>query len=155
MADSGVSDRSVVEPHLTATADADETTIFERRPGDIAWLVVAVGGFVLCALWSQASGDTNENLCKAINGIGDGLEGLAQAWSYLGSIWFVGIVVIVLLVGRWPRAVRMSESPPAGHTCLRSASTSSQTPSRSAASTCGSATGRYSRRSRWPRRRPS
>ena len=75
-------------------------------PGDIAWLVVSLIGVVLCALWSGANGDTNENLCKAINGLGDGLEGVAKAFTFLGSIWFVAIVVVLLLFVRWPAAAR-------------------------------------------------
>ena len=61
---------------------------------------------MLCALWSGANGDTNENLCKVINGLGDGLEGVAKAFTFLGSIWFVAIVAGLLLVIRWPAAAR-------------------------------------------------
>ena len=75
-------------------------------PGTSPGFVVALLGLVLCALWSGANGDTNENLCKAINGLGDGLEGVAKAFTFLGSIWFVAIVVVLLLVVRWPAAAR-------------------------------------------------
>ena len=54
----------------------------------------------------ERTGTRNENLCKAINGLGDGLTGLAQAFTFLGSIWFVGIVVVLLVLVRRPAAAR-------------------------------------------------
>jgi hypothetical protein len=73
-------------PLTIGDAGTDVANAPERRPGDISWLAVASMGLVLCALWSRASGDANENLCKAINGPSDGLEGLAQAFTFLGFI---------------------------------------------------------------------
>jgi glycosyltransferase 2 family protein len=91
---------------VTLDPGMEEVAVPERRPGDIAWLAVASIGVVLCALWSGANADVDENLCKAINGLGNGLEGLATAFTFLGSIWFVAIVVVLLLVIRWFPAAR-------------------------------------------------
>ena len=80
LSDVAATDRAVTE----TSSSSDLANAPERRPGDIAWLVVSLIGLVLCALWSGANGDTNENLCKAINGLGDGLEGIAKAFTFLG-----------------------------------------------------------------------
>jgi hypothetical protein len=61
MTDSALTASATVEPTRFGEG-ADDAAVPERRPGDVAWLVVALIGVVLCALWSGANGDTNENL---------------------------------------------------------------------------------------------
>jgi uncharacterized membrane protein YbhN (UPF0104 family) len=73
----------------------------ERRPSDVAILVVAVAGIVLTGLWAQTSSDVDTNLFSVVNALPNAFEGLANVLAFLGSLWFIGIVVVALLLARW------------------------------------------------------
>jgi uncharacterized membrane protein YbhN (UPF0104 family)/tRNA A-37 threonylcarbamoyl transferase component Bud32/membrane-associated phospholipid phosphatase len=78
----------------------------ERRPGDIGRLILGVLGIVLAGLWAQTGNNVDANLFKAINDLPNSLEGVANVFAALGSIWFVIAVVAVLLLARWLLAAR-------------------------------------------------
>jgi uncharacterized membrane protein YbhN (UPF0104 family) len=78
----------------------------ERRPSDLAMCVVAVAGVVLTGLWAQTTSDIDTNLFSVVNSLPNAFEGLAQVLTFLGSLWFVGIVVVALLLLRWFPAAR-------------------------------------------------
>jgi uncharacterized membrane protein YbhN (UPF0104 family)/membrane-associated phospholipid phosphatase len=78
----------------------------ERRPSDFVALAIGAVGVVLAGMWAQSSNNLDTNLFKVINGLPNSFDGLANAFAFLGSIWFVGIVVVALLVGRWSLAAR-------------------------------------------------
>ena len=78
----------------------------ERRPGDVGMLIVGVLGVVVSGLWAQAATSVDVSLVKVVNELPTSLEGLANAFAFLGSFWFVGIVVLVLLLARWFPAAR-------------------------------------------------
>jgi uncharacterized membrane protein YbhN (UPF0104 family)/membrane-associated phospholipid phosphatase len=78
----------------------------ERRPGDIGRLIIGVLGLVLTGLWAQSGNDVDTNLFKVVNDLPNSLEGVANAFAALGSIWFAVAVVIVLLLARWFPAAR-------------------------------------------------
>lgn len=75
----------------------------ERRPGDIARAVLAVIGTFIVGIWAQSQTSLDANLAVVVNGIGDGLEGLADALLALGTLWAGVVVVVVLLALRRPR----------------------------------------------------
>jgi uncharacterized membrane protein YbhN (UPF0104 family)/membrane-associated phospholipid phosphatase len=62
-------------------------------------------GTVLAGMWAQSSTDVDTNLFKVINGLPNSFEGIANVFAFLGSIWFVGIVIASLALARqWPTA---------------------------------------------------
>ncbi len=69
-------------------------------------LIVGALGMVLAGLWAQASTSVDANLFTVVNGWPDSLEGLANALHALGSIWTVGVIVVVLLIFRRLPAAR-------------------------------------------------
>ena len=73
----------------------------ERRPSDVAVLAIAVVGVVLTGLWAQTSSDIDTNLFSVVNGLPNAFEGLAHALAFLGSLWWIAIVVAALLLARW------------------------------------------------------
>ena len=78
----------------------------ERRPGDIVRLLLGVVGMVLTGLWAQSSSDVDTNLFQVVNSLPDALDGVANVFAALGTIWFVLAVVAVLLLARWFPAAR-------------------------------------------------
>ncbi len=70
----------------------------ERRPSDVALLVVAALGVVLAGMWAQASSSIDTSLAAVVNGLPDALEGLADVLVWLGSLWVVAILALALLV---------------------------------------------------------
>jgi uncharacterized membrane protein YbhN (UPF0104 family)/membrane-associated phospholipid phosphatase len=92
----------------------DPALAVERRPLDIAWLVVSVIGVLLAWMWAAAETDVDQNLCSAINGLGNAFEGAANVLAALGSIWCVLAVVALLLVLRWFNAARAAAIAGAG-----------------------------------------
>ena len=82
--------------------DTDETA--QRRPADIAMLVVAGILAVLVGLWAQTQSTVNANLFATVNDLSGNMVGLAKAIYALGSIWAALAVTVVLLVTRWVRA---------------------------------------------------
>ncbi len=78
----------------------------ERRPSDVAVFVIGVIGVVLTGMWAQASGNLDTNLFSVVNGLPNAFNGLADFLTFLGSLWFIGVVVIVLLLARWFPAAR-------------------------------------------------
>jgi len=75
----------------------------ERRPGDVARLVVGVAGALICGLWAQSSSTIDGNLASVVNGLGDGLEDVARALVALGTLWAVAVVTVGLVLLRRPR----------------------------------------------------
>ena len=78
----------------------------ERRPGDIGRFAIGVMGFAVAGLWAQTRNNVDANLFTVVNDLPDSLDGVANVFAFLGSIWFVGIIVVVLLLARWFPAAR-------------------------------------------------
>ena len=78
----------------------------ERRPADLALVVVALVGVVLTGMWAQTGSTIDASLFSVVNGLPNAFEGLAEVLNFLGSLWFVGIVVAFLLIARWLPAAR-------------------------------------------------
>ena len=68
--------------------------------------VIGVVGVVLTGMWAQTASDVDSNLFSTVNALPNAFEGLANFLTFLGSLWFVGIVVLVLLLARWFPAAR-------------------------------------------------
>jgi uncharacterized membrane protein YbhN (UPF0104 family)/membrane-associated phospholipid phosphatase len=81
--------------------DTDETP--ERRPADIAMLIVAAIVVVLAGMWAQTQSELDANLFHTVNGLAGNMVGLVKAIYALGSIWAVLAIGLVLLVLRFPR----------------------------------------------------
>ena len=75
--------------------DTNETP--ERRPSDIALLVVSGVLALVVGFWAQTQSSVNVNLFRTLNQLSGNLVGLAESLYALGSIWMV-LVVTVLLV---------------------------------------------------------
>lgn len=80
-----------------------DTEVPERRPGDVARLVVGTLGALVAGLWAQSASTFDSNLASVVNGLGDGLEDLAATLVALGTLWAVAILAGLLLVLRRPR----------------------------------------------------
>ena len=78
----------------------------ERRPADLAVVVVALVGVVLTGMWAQTGSNIDTSFFSVVNGLPNAFEGIAELLSFLGSLWFVGIVVVFLLLARWLPAAR-------------------------------------------------
>jgi uncharacterized membrane protein YbhN (UPF0104 family)/membrane-associated phospholipid phosphatase len=78
--------------------DTDERA--QRRPADIALLVLAGTLALLAGLWAQTQSTVNLNLFRTLNDLSGNLVGLAKAIYALGSIWAVLAVGVVLLLLR-------------------------------------------------------
>ena len=81
--------------------DTDEQA--ERRPTDIAMLVVAGIAALLAGMWAQTQSSVNVNLFRTLNDLAGNMVGLAKAIYALGSIWAVLVVVVALLALRQVR----------------------------------------------------
>jgi uncharacterized membrane protein YbhN (UPF0104 family)/membrane-associated phospholipid phosphatase len=75
----------------------------ERRPTDIALLVVSTLLLVFTGMWSQTQSFVDLSFFHTINGLAGNMVGLVQACYALGSIWAVLVVTAALLLLRWPR----------------------------------------------------
>ena len=123
--------------------DTDEKA--QRRPADIAMLVVAGILAVLVGLWAQTQSTVNANLFATVNDLSGNMVGLAKAVYALGSIWAVLAVTVVLLVdppGARGMARRARGGGGVGHRRAAATRSSAPTTSRASASTCASATAR-------------
>jgi uncharacterized membrane protein YbhN (UPF0104 family)/membrane-associated phospholipid phosphatase len=78
--------------------DTDEKA--ERRPSDIALLVVSAVLALIVGFWAQTQSTINLNLFRALNGLAGNMVGFAKAIYALGSIWAVLVVVLALLLFR-------------------------------------------------------
>jgi glycosyltransferase 2 family protein len=76
----------------------------QRRPADIALLVVAGLAAVFAGLWAQTQSSVNLNLFKTLNDLSGNMVGLAKGIYALGSIWAALAVTLVLLLTRQLRA---------------------------------------------------
>lgn len=83
-----------------------EAGLPERRPSDVGLLLVGTLGVVLAGMWAQSANNVDTNLFKVVDGFPNSFEGVANVFAFLGSIWFVAIVVVALLVARWWSAAR-------------------------------------------------
>jgi uncharacterized membrane protein YbhN (UPF0104 family)/membrane-associated phospholipid phosphatase len=83
--------------------DTDERA--QRRPADIALLLLAGTLTLVAGLWAQTQSTVNLNLFRTLNDLSGNMVGLAKAIYALGSIWAVLAVGVVLLV---LRAVRVA-----------------------------------------------
>jgi uncharacterized membrane protein YbhN (UPF0104 family)/membrane-associated phospholipid phosphatase len=82
--------------------DTDERA--QRRPADIALLVLAGTLALLAGLWAQTQSTVDLNLFRTLNGLSGNMDGLAKAVYALGSIWAVLAVGAGLLLLRAVRA---------------------------------------------------
>jgi uncharacterized membrane protein YbhN (UPF0104 family)/membrane-associated phospholipid phosphatase len=82
--------------------DTDETA--QRRPADIALLVVSGVAAVLTGFWSQTQSSVNLNLFRTLNDLSSNMVGFAKGVYALGSIWAVLAVTIALVLLRQIRA---------------------------------------------------
>ncbi len=73
----------------------------ERRPSDIAALVLATGGTLLAGMFAESQTSIDANVFTALNGLTNELRGFAKIVFALGSIWAVAVVAVVLLVLRY------------------------------------------------------
>ncbi|HEY7137256.1 MAG TPA: lysylphosphatidylglycerol synthase transmembrane domain-containing protein [Acidimicrobiia bacterium] len=78
----------------------------ERRPADAARCVIGALGVLLAAMWAHAGGTLDINLYKVVSDLPDALDGVANVFNALGSIWFALLVVVLLLVRRRIPAAR-------------------------------------------------
>jgi uncharacterized membrane protein YbhN (UPF0104 family)/membrane-associated phospholipid phosphatase len=78
--------------------DTDEQA--QRRPSDIAMLVVAGVLALIVGFWAQTQSSVNVNLFRTLNSLSDNMVGFAKAVYALGSIWAVLAVALVLLLLR-------------------------------------------------------
>jgi uncharacterized membrane protein YbhN (UPF0104 family)/membrane-associated phospholipid phosphatase len=83
--------------------DTDEQA--QRRPADIAMLLLAGTLALVAGLWAQTQSTVNLNLFRTLNDLSGNTIGLAKAIYALGSIWAVLAVGVVLLARR---AVRVA-----------------------------------------------
>ena len=89
-----------------ARLDPADPQVAERRPADIALLVVGVLGAVFAGLWSQSGSNLDTTAGQVLNGLPDSLESVAKVFAFLGSGWFAGIVVVLCLLRRRLDAAR-------------------------------------------------
>jgi uncharacterized membrane protein YbhN (UPF0104 family)/membrane-associated phospholipid phosphatase len=78
--------------------DTDEKA--QRRPSDLAMVVVAALLAVLAGFWAQTQSSVNANLFNTLNDLASNMEGLAEAIFALGSIWAALAITAVLLIVR-------------------------------------------------------
>lgn len=90
-------------PHRFGVAVGD-TDLPERRPGDVARLVIGAGGALLAGWWAQTATSLDTNLAAVVNGLGDGFESVADVLVALGTLWAGAAVVLLLVALRRPRA---------------------------------------------------
>ncbi|HEY7105112.1 MAG TPA: lysylphosphatidylglycerol synthase domain-containing protein [Acidimicrobiia bacterium] len=74
----------------------------ERRPVDVARVVVCSLSFVLLGVWSQAQSSIDINLFQPVNSLSGNMVGIAKAFFALGSVWAALVVVVALLLFRQP-----------------------------------------------------
>jgi uncharacterized membrane protein YbhN (UPF0104 family)/membrane-associated phospholipid phosphatase len=72
----------------------------DRRPIDVARLVVGCVGVVVLGVWAQSQSSIDVNLFEPINQLGPNMLGLTKAVYALGSIWFAIALVLLLTVFR-------------------------------------------------------
>jgi uncharacterized membrane protein YbhN (UPF0104 family)/membrane-associated phospholipid phosphatase len=81
--------------------DTDEKA--QRRPADIALLVVSGVMALLAGMWAQTQSTVDVNLFRTLNDLSGNMVGLAKGVYALGSIWAVLVVTLVLLATRQVR----------------------------------------------------
>jgi uncharacterized membrane protein YbhN (UPF0104 family)/membrane-associated phospholipid phosphatase len=79
---------------VTWIRDTDEQA--QRRPSDIALLVVSATLALVVGFWAQTESTVNLNLFRTLNDLSGNMVGLAKAIYALGSIWAVLLVTLVL-----------------------------------------------------------
>ena len=87
-------------PGAPPDAQSSAVAAVERRPADIAVLVIGVVGAVLAGMWAQSRQSLDTSLFQVVNGLPDAFRGVADVVVFLGTPLFVAIVVVVLLVRR-------------------------------------------------------
>jgi uncharacterized membrane protein YbhN (UPF0104 family)/membrane-associated phospholipid phosphatase/tRNA A-37 threonylcarbamoyl transferase component Bud32 len=73
----------------------------ERRPTDIAALVLATVATILLGLFAETQATVDVNVYSSLNALSGELQGLAKIVFALGSIWAVVAVVVALLLFRY------------------------------------------------------
>jgi undecaprenyl-diphosphatase len=72
----------------------------ERRPTDIAWLVVGIIGTAVVGVWAQSQSSLQVSFFLPINDLTNDIDGAMKAVFALGSIWAALAVTVVLLAFR-------------------------------------------------------
>jgi uncharacterized membrane protein YbhN (UPF0104 family)/membrane-associated phospholipid phosphatase/tRNA A-37 threonylcarbamoyl transferase component Bud32 len=72
----------------------------ERRPTDIAWLIVGAIGTSVVGVWAQSQSSLQVNFFLFINDLTSEIDGLMKGVFALGSIWAALVVTVVLLAFR-------------------------------------------------------
>jgi uncharacterized membrane protein YbhN (UPF0104 family)/membrane-associated phospholipid phosphatase/tRNA A-37 threonylcarbamoyl transferase component Bud32 len=72
----------------------------DRRPIDVARLIVCALAFVVLGVWAQSQSSIDVHLFEPINDLGANMIGVAKALYALGSIWAAIAVVLLLVVFR-------------------------------------------------------
>lgn len=80
--------------------------VAERRPADLALLVLGALGVLVTGLWSQSGSDVDTAAGQVLNRLPDSLEGVARACTAFGSVWAVLAVVVLCLLRRRLDAAR-------------------------------------------------
>lgn len=75
----------------------------ERRPADVARLVVGTVGLVVVGVGAQAESSFDTNVLHTVNALPSGLNGIATAFFAVGSIWAVAVVAIAAALVTRPR----------------------------------------------------
>jgi uncharacterized membrane protein YbhN (UPF0104 family)/membrane-associated phospholipid phosphatase len=95
------------DPRHAAGWIRDEAEPGDRRPADIALLVVAVVGLAVAGVWAQAGSGIDLNLMRPINDLTSDITTLGKAVYGVGSIWvLVATVVALVLFGHRSVALR-------------------------------------------------
>jgi uncharacterized membrane protein YbhN (UPF0104 family)/membrane-associated phospholipid phosphatase/tRNA A-37 threonylcarbamoyl transferase component Bud32 len=72
----------------------------DRRPIDVARLIVCALAFVVLGVWSQSQSSIDAHLFELINDLGANMIGLGKALYALGSVWAAIAVVLLLALFR-------------------------------------------------------
>lgn len=90
-------DAEVVAP---TPAPPFDPQVAERRPADVALLVLGALGVLVTGMWSQSGSDVDTAAGEVLNRLPDSLEGVARACTAFGSVWAVLLVVVLCLLRR-------------------------------------------------------
>ena len=87
-----------VDPRHAAGWVRDQAEPVDRRPADIALLVVAVVGAAAAGVWAQAGSGIDVNLLRPFNDLTSNITNLGKVVYGVGSIWVVVAAVVALVL---------------------------------------------------------